>query len=93
MKLGFWKKLGSAEPSIRKLVMAGRVIDRGDTGSDEPGASNREGVKVAFGASWALQSPGSQKVIIMGCISHMWELDQTLNGPHSFLVFGRGHIK
>ena len=51
--------------------MAGRVIDRGDMGSYEPGASNREGVKVAFGAGSGLQSPRSEKVIIMGCITHM----------------------
>ena len=65
--------------------MAGRVIDRGDIGSHEPGASNGEGVKVAFGAGWALQSPWSQKVIMMGCISHMWELDQRLNGGSPLL--------
>ena len=68
--------------------MAGHVIDKGDTGSHEPGASNREGVKVAFGAGRALQSTRSQKVIIMGCITHVSELGQTLHQSHSFPVFG-----
>ena len=35
MKVGFSKRLGFAEPSIRKLVMAGLVIDIGDIGNYE----------------------------------------------------------
>ena len=34
MKVGFLLRLGSTEPSIRKLVMAGSGIDVGDMGKN-----------------------------------------------------------
>ena len=37
IKIGFLIRLASAEPSICKLVMAGRAIDMGNTGKYEQG--------------------------------------------------------
>ena len=34
MKVGFFIRLVSLEPGIRKLVMAGRVMDLGDKGNN-----------------------------------------------------------